>query len=584
MAGSAAGILAAGSWNLTTINRPIPMLDPIPAQKVILPCGWGRLIFAHTFPEPQDVAQALLEEEPGKRDIAFYVTDPHILLNTAPRDLFMDPSDTYRLHFPSYKPRRPQKALWAIGKLETEAQINAANRIYRALGMVPMKKEDVLDSLSDDRIDFFVATARGTGEVLGVTIGVDHKLAFDDIMNGSSLWSLAVDPQGTLPGVGAALVCHLVEYYQARGRDQLDLSVLHDNEEAIAFYTKLGFERVPVFAVKRCNPINEKLFTGGGVQGNFNPYAKIIIDEAVRRGISIEPVLPEKGFFNLTLGGRSISCRESLSDMTSAVAMSRCDDKEVTRHLISEAGLSLPEQRRAGNEKENSAFLEQHNSVVVKPARGEQGMGVAVNLRTLEEMENAISAAQEICDSVLIEQFVSGEDLRIIVISYEVVAAAVRKPAEIVGTGRHTIRELIERASRRRAAATGGESQIPIDEETTRCIRSAGFELDDTLETDSVLRVRNTANLHTGGTIHDVTPELHPALATAAIKSAQVLEMPVVGLDFIVRTPSEPNYCFIEANERPGLANHEPQPTAERFIDLLFPHTAKSRPEKSQLK
>jgi hypothetical protein len=28
---------------------------------------------------------------------------------------------------------------------------------------------------------------------------------------------------------------------------------------------------------------------------------------------------------------------------------------------------------------------------------------------------------------------------------------------------------------------------------------------------------------------------------------------------------------FIEANERPGLANHEPQPTAQRFIDLLFP-------------
>jgi D-alanine-D-alanine ligase-like ATP-grasp enzyme len=32
-------------------------------------------------------------------------------------------------------------------------------------------------------------------------------------------------------------------------------------------------------------------------------------------------------------------------------------------------------------------------------------------------------------------------------------------------------------------------------------------------------------------------------------------------------------YWIIEANERPGLANHEPQPTAERFMDLLFPHT-----------
>jgi hypothetical protein len=30
---------------------------------------------------------------------------------------------------------------------------------------------------------------------------------------------------------------------------------------------------------------------------------------------------------------------------------------------------------------------------------------------------------------------------------------------------------------------------------------------------------------------------------------------------------------IIEANERPGLANHEPQPTAERFIDFLFPHS-----------
>jgi D-alanine-D-alanine ligase-like ATP-grasp enzyme len=33
-------------------------------------------------------------------------------------------------------------------------------------------------------------------------------------------------------------------------------------------------------------------------------------------------------------------------------------------------------------------------------------------------------------------------------------------------------------------------------------------------------------------------------------------------------------YVFIEANERPGLANHEPRPTAQAFVDLLFPRTA----------
>ena len=84
--------------------------------------------------------------------------------------------------------------------------------------------------------------------------------------------------------------------------------------------------------------------------------------------------------------------------------------------------------------------------------------------------------------------------------------------------------------------------------------------------------MRRTANLHTGGTLEDVTARLHPVLADAAVRCAGA-EIPVVGLDFMVRDAEQPEYVIIEANERAGLANHEPQPTAERFIDLLFPHS-----------
>jgi D-alanine-D-alanine ligase-like ATP-grasp enzyme len=83
--------------------------------------------------------------------------------------------------------------------------------------------------------------------------------------------------------------------------------------------------------------------------------------------------------------------------------------------------------------------------------------------------------------------------------------------------------------------------------------------------------VRKTANLHTGGTIHDVTNETHPELINAAVAAAQAIDIPVTGIDLMVRNHRQSDYVFIEANERPGLANHEPQPTAERFIDLLFP-------------
>ncbi|MEM1139344.1 MAG: N-acetylglutaminylglutamine synthetase, partial [Pseudomonadota bacterium] len=83
--------------------------------------------------------------------------------------------------------------------------------------------------------------------------------------------------------------------------------------------------------------------------------------------------------------------------------------------------------------------------------------------------------------------------------------------------------------------------------------------------------VRRTANLHTGGTIHDVTDQTHPVLINAAISAARAINIPVTGIDLMVKSPRKPDYVFIEANERPGLANHEPQPTAERFVDLLFP-------------
>ena len=74
--------------------------------------------------------------------------------------------------------------------------------------------------------------------------------------------------------------------------------------------------------------------------------------------------------------------------------------------------------------------------------------------------------------------------------------------------------------SRRREAATAGESRIPLDRETERCVQEAGFSMDDILPYGDYLTVRKTANLHTGGTIHDVTAKLHPTVVQAAIRAA----------------------------------------------------------------
>jgi GNAT-family acetyltransferase (TIGR03103 family) len=570
-----------GGWDredaisTTSWQEPPEHLVASMSRDVVLDMGWGRLLFGQTFQSFDELVEALGAEAEGRRDICLYPRDPHVLVAQAPQELFVDPSYTYRLWLHRVpRPRRDSLRGVFVRGMSTPDDAALINRIYVRCGMVPAPVEVLWANQQSRQVTYLVAEDVSSGEIVGTVTGVDHEVAFGDPEGGTSLWCLAVDPGARVPGAGEALVRGLVDRFHTRGRAYLDLSVMHDNEPAISLYEKLGFERVPVFAVKRKNPINERLFAGPqDALGDLNPYARIVADEAVRRGIAVEVLDPAAGEVRLSHGGRSLVTRESLSELTTAVAMSRCDDKRHTRRILARAGLSVPAGHDATFDEADHAFLAEMGEVVVKPARGEQGQGVTVGIRDDEQLERSLALARTFCPDVLIEQRVEGEDLRIVVIDHDVVAAAVRRAASVVGTGRHSVRELIEAQSRRRQAATGGESTIPLDDETERTVEDAGWSLADVLPEGDALTVRRTANLHTGGTIHDVTADLHPKLASAAVTASEALDIPVTGLDLIVTGPTQPDGVFIEANERPGLANHEPQPTAERFIDLLFPTT-----------
>lgn len=542
------------------------------ACPVAVHCGWGRLLIGHTFPDPVTLAEELLNEQPGERDIALYVAAPQQVLAQSPQQLFLDPSDTLRLWFTDYRQATRVFRGFRIRRAQSEADWNAINTLYLSRSMLPIDPT-LLTSRHDGGPVYWMAEDEDSGAVIGSVMGLNHHTAFNDPENGSSLWCLAVDPLCSRPGVGEVLVRHLVEHFMSRGLSYLDLSVLHDNAQAKNLYAKLGFRTLSTFAIKRKNGINQPLFLGPGPEVGLNPYASILVEEAYKRGIDVQIDDAAAGLFTLSHGGRRIRCRESLSDLTSAISMSLCQDKCLTHKVLNQAGLNVPTQQLAGNADDNLAFVEEHGRVVVKPVDGEQGNGVAVDLDSIEQVQQAIEAARAFDSRVLLESFHEGLDLRIVVIGFEVVAAAIRRPAQVIGDGQHRIQRLIEAQSRRRQAATGGESRIPLDAETLRTVQAAGYDYDSILPAGQVLAVRRTANLHTGGCLEDVTAVLHPVLADAAIRAARALDIPVVGLDLMVPAADQPDYVFIEANERAGLANHEPQPTAERFIDLLFPHS-----------
>ncbi|HEY3994859.1 MAG TPA: N-acetylglutaminylglutamine synthetase [Mycobacterium sp.] len=557
---------------------PPHLLDAM-AKDVELELGWGRLIFGQTFADSRHLVEALRREGPGRRDICIYARESHVVVAEAPTELFIDPSHTYRLRFTEEMTQddlAPAPLGVTVRTLNDPVDADAMNRVYVRCGMVPARIDVIWENHQHaPAVTYLLAIRDEDGAVVGTVTGVDHELLFSDPEQGSSLWTLAVDPGAGLPGVGAALTRALAEHFRSAGRAYMDLSVAHDNAAAIALYEKLGFRRVPVLAIKRKNAINEPLFTPPPETiDDLNPYARIIADEALRRGIWVEVLDAETGEIRLTHGARSVITRESLSEFTSAVAMCRCDDKRLTRRLVAEAGLTVPRARLATFDKEDFAFLTEVGEVVVKPTRGEQGKGITVGVNVdhgPDELTAALTRAREQFHEVLIEQRVSGDDLRLVVVDGRVVAAALRMPPEIIGTGEHSIRDLIAAESRRRAAATGGESRIPIDAVTETTVAEGGWHMDDVLPQGTRLRVRHTANLHQGGTIHDVTAQVNPELCRVAVTAAEAIGIPVTGIDLLVPDITGEDYAFIEANERPGLANHEPQPTAAAFIDFLFP-------------
>src|SRR5476651_1600649 len=107
------------------------------AQPLALHCGWGRLLIGHTYPDPTALANELLNEKPGERDIALYVAAPQQVLAQSPQQLFLDPSDTLRLWFSDYRPATRVFRGFRIRRAQNEADWQAINHLYLARACCP---------------------------------------------------------------------------------------------------------------------------------------------------------------------------------------------------------------------------------------------------------------------------------------------------------------------------------------------------------------------------------------------------------------------------------------------------------------
>jgi len=315
----------------------------------------------------------------------------------------------------------------------------------------------------------------------------------------------------------------------------------------------------------------------------LGPSTRSIVEAAIARGIPAQR-LTSGSLVRLGQGARQRRICAAETDRTGAVAETIAQDKELTRTLLAESGIPVPEGRPVSDAADAwSVAQEIGGPVVVKPRFGNQGRGVSVNLVTRDEVEKAWILSNEIDSSVVVERFVCGGDYRILVVGGRMVAAARRHPPTVVGDGTSTVRQLVDGVNedpRRCGDHATSLSPMVIDEVAIAVLREQGLTDQSVPEAGRAVLLRRNANLSTGGSAEDVTDMVHPEVAARAIEAAKVVGLDVAGIDLvtddITRSLESQRGVVIEVNAAPGLRMHleptvgTPRNVGAAIVDSLF--------------
>lgn len=319
-------------------------------------------------------------------------------------------------------------------------------------------------------------------------------------------------------------------------------------------------------------------------QVRLGPSTSAIAQAAEARQIPVHRLNGEN-LLQLGWGVRQRRVWTAETDRTGAIAEAIAQDKELTRRLLSAVGVPVPQGRPVSDATDAWALAQTlGGAVVIKPQYGNQGRGVTANLRTQDQVEQAYQAAREESSHILCERFIPGLDHRLLVVGERLVAAALREPAQVVGDGHSSIRELVAQTNRDPRRSDGHAtmlSLIKLDAIALSVLQGQGLDADSIVPAGASVLLRRNANLSTGGTATDVTSRVHPRVATLAVDAARVVGLDIAGVDVVAedigRPLEEQGGAVVEVNAGPGLRMHlepskgEAQPVGESILDLLFP-------------
>ena len=320
-------------------------------------------------------------------------------------------------------------------------------------------------------------------------------------------------------------------------------------------------------------------------EGKLGPSTKTILEAAKRRNIPFNRVHDDYSLFSLGWGKNRKMIWGPVTSETAVIGSDLGKDKDICKDVLYHYGFPVPRGRLCRSLEE---VLEEAESigypVVIKPVDGHHGEGVLVNLENEDELKEGYEITKEVSPYVLVEQYLDGDDFRVLVVGHKVVGVSRRIPAHVVGDGRSNIKELVDIENQRPERGEGHAyvlTELNLGEEELMCLKRNGYTPEYVPSEDEIIYLREVGNISTGGISENYTDITHTSIKRKLERISKLLNLDVMGIDIIAENITLPEnsmrWGIIEVNTSPGLRMHiapsdgTPIPVGDYIIENMYP-------------
>lgn len=315
---------------------------------------------------------------------------------------------------------------------------------------------------------------------------------------------------------------------------------------------------------------------------------QILILDSMKHGIEYEMLDRRDNFISLKKGDHIEYVKQATKTSKDAyITALIMENKLVTKKVLEKNNIKVPKGGYYENIEDalGDYYKYKGNQIVVKPKSTNFGIGITIFKGdfTKEEYNRAVEIGFENDNEILIEEFIKGKEYRFLVINDEVCGILHRVPANVVGDGKSTIRELVEEKNKNPLRGKGYKTpleKISLGEAEEMFLRESNKDFDYVPLENETVYLRENSNISTGGDSIDFTDDIDDSYKEIAIKAARSVNAKITGVDMMISDIKEKansnNYGIIEINFNPAIHIHSypykglNRKVAEKVLKLLF--------------